>query len=139
MAVMVVLVVAVRGELNRRQDDRLYDRMVTDPTLDSIPPRSEMVERTGAGPCEGDSATGPAVVTALSSELPTEDVLGFYRERLDELGWTDVSEQTDSLVGTRTDGGYRLEFSVSADSFEGIDYWVVLRADPRQNCLLPIL
>lgn len=129
----------IPGLLDMRADDQAYERMLDDPVTSLVPPSSEALSRTTAGPCGGESDTGPTVITALSSELATDDFLEFYRSELEQLGWSDVSIRGDQVTGHRNDNGYDLEFQVYADSFEDVDYWAVLRTDPRQNCLLPFL
>jgi len=139
LVVFAIGVVVVQGLLDRRSDQRVYERMQSDPTVALVPPDSEVLEQSSTGPCDGDSLTGPSVVTALSSEAPPDELIDFYQSELDRLGWTEVSIEGDELVAVRDDAGYELELRAYADSFEDIDFWVTLSTVPRQDCILPIL
>lgn len=139
LGVITVTVLVVRGEMNRKDDEPLYARMLDDPALALVPPDAQVLERSSIPPCEGDSATGPTVVLALSTARPVDEVLEFHREGLEELGWTGVRVDGSELTGHRQDNGHDLEARAYSDSFEDVDSWFVLSADPRQNCLLPIV
>jgi hypothetical protein len=138
-AVVAALAVVVQGQIDRRSDDRIFKTMTADPALELVPSRSTVLERSETRPCQGDSQSGPDVVVAFDSRLSPADLHQFYEAELARLGWENLRVASGELTGSRPEDGYELRVRVYADDFEDVDYWFVVSAEPRQNCLLPVL